>query len=749
MIKKLFLIVFCLCFVLNTVHAGTVEPVFKQLKDPNLDGEDEEPSTSSIAITPDGKKMFIMDNLGNGATDGYAIFIYDLTTAFDISTMDVTNRTIVNTTGLGDDLGFANGKKIIKFNNDGKKLFLFNDFSSQFHNLAIPYDVASISASTLIPDDGLNYKTAYSEADITSLNGVTFNNDGTKMYLNDGFKNTTDITQVNLSTPFDPSSGTFAFTLNTEDIPDLTANRFTFEIAFDDDGTRLYISEGLNNSTGIPTFIYVYKLSTPFELSSATYVGKSQIVGNGNNVSAVGWTFGNNGMKAYIGTEDANADGDDIIYEYDLTCPYGIVICEGEVATVVGAQAEIAKNVIYQNSSNIFKRFDWLRRNEERINLNNHNIKLNINNPILASLKNNLENSLKNKLEYSFTDIEYNQASLKVKKPSINNSNWSHWSHVDISFGRQGDKLSLKPKEIKTKGLMVGADKLVKNKIFGYAFRYGNDVVNVKSLTEEKLETHSYTLSIYGSIPLKNQSHLNALIGASFLSMDQLDKEVIRGNRNGKQIFTSMNYENESTYTKYDLIPFGKFELGITQFSEYTDFNPSGNSNDIHERLTFRTGNISTGLKFDSILYLDDKTLSRNGFIEYINDFTPDIDHYYKNNADNKTNKETVSAYSSHNIKGNIGFEYMRTDGSTFAINYERYQSLNTSGHIDSLLFKFGFIKKQNINFDAIYDPINNNNTEISYLRNLGNLNLKLKSNYSLFSKIPDYGANIELSGTF
>ena len=72
--------------------------------------------------------------------------------------------------------------------------------------------------------------------------------------------------QVNLSTPYDPSSGTFAFTLNTEDIPDLTANRFTMDIAFDDDGTRFYISEGINNGTGYATFMYVYKLSDPFEL---------------------------------------------------------------------------------------------------------------------------------------------------------------------------------------------------------------------------------------------------------------------------------------------------------------------------------------------------------------------------------------------------------------------------------------------------------------------------------------------------
>ena len=44
---------------------------------------------------------------------------------------------------------------------------------------------------------------------------------------------------------------------------------------------------------------------------------------------------------------------------------------------------------------------------------------------------------------------------------------------------------------------------------------------------------------------------------------------------------------------------------------------------------------------------------------------------------------------------------------------------------------------------------MNNNNTEISYLKEIGNFNLKLKSNYSLFSKIPDYGANLEIFGIF
>ena len=91
----------------------------------------------------------------------------------------------------------------------------------------------------------------------------------------------------------------------------------------------------------------------------------------------------------------------------------------------------------------------------------------------------------------------------------------------------------------------------------------------------------------------------------------------------------------------------------------------------------------------------------------------------------------------------------MRESGSTFAINYERYQSLDESGHTDSLLFKLGRINKQNTNFDVIYDPINNNKTKISYLKNFGNFRLKIHSNYILFSKIPDYGANLEISGIF
>ena len=726
-------------FIMMQAQAGIVEPVYKQLKDPNLDGADDEPSTVSIAITPDGKKMFVMDHLDTGATDGGAIFIYDLTTPFDITTMDVTNRTIVNTTGLGDNLGFGNGKKSIKFNNDGKKVFLFNEHgTAQFHNLSTPYDVASISASTIIADDGINYTDTFlGTHNNDSLKGASFNNDGTKMYLVNGRSGQTDITQVKLTTPFDPSTGVLEYVLDTDD----QVERYTMDMSFDDDGTRLYLTE--SGTSVAVNYMYVWKLSNPFELSSATYVDKWQILGNGNNISPYGWTFGNNGMKLYIGTEDASADGEDIIYEYDLTCPYGAVLCETETASVVGAQVEIAKNVIHQNTSTIFKRFEWLRRNENKTNLNSHNLKLNIYNPILASLTNELQSS--------FKDFKYTQASLKTEKPSNDKRKWSKWTHGDISFGRVGDKALIKPKEITTKGISFGADRLTKNNnFFGLAMRYGNDDVDIKSGTGDELNSQSLSFNVYGQLPVNSKSNLNALLGVSFLSIDQMISGTVTGERYGKQIYTALSYEEEQNYTRFDIIPYGKAELGITQLSEYTDFGTTATNNvETHEKLTFKTGNASAGFKFDRTLYMDESRISRNGFLEYVVDFTPDIDHQYKNHHDNVTVQNTIKRYSLNNIKGNIGFELFKKSGHTFALNYERFQSLDNSAHTDSLLFKFGRKKNENTNFNVIYDPLKNNNTEISYIKNYDNFNLKVKSNYAMYSKIPDYGAGIEFSATF
>ena len=72
--------------------------------------------------------------------------------------------------------------------------------------------------------------------------------------------------------------------------------------------------------------------------------------------------------------------------------------------------------------------------------------------------------------------------------------------------------------------------------------------------------------------------------------------------------------------------------------------------------------------------------------------------------------RKTIKKHSLHNIRGNIGFEYININGYTFAINYERFQSLSNSAYSDSLLFKLkGKKQVHQANFDVIYDPTNNN----------------------------------------
>ena len=728
------LILFLLVFQFTHLKAE-VKPTFVRSADTTNVNQ-----AIGVTLTPDGTRIHF-SQYGTSPV----ITQYDLSIPFNVSSIDTASIVTLNVnSGDSGDFLVSNRLEGHTFNSDGTKLYAIDMAGNMnVHSLSTPYDISNFSKDA---DDGVDWATfAAGEGGSDSArrsHGIRFNNDGTKMFLMD-VNGTVGIAEFNLSTPFLPGSASFgnffAITENSETIQDFD---------FDDDGTRMYVIESDEASTN--NKIYVYKLSTGFDTSTATFVGSVANVFSaaGADGSAGGMRFAKNGMKFYQVTWASTLKNK--VFEYDLSCPFGIVICEADVATAIGAQAEIAKNIIYQNSNTIFKRFDWLRRNEEKRNLNSHNIKLDINNPILASFKHKLENSLKHNLENSLNNNQFIHASLKDKNPFKNMRNWSHWSHVDISFGRVGEKGFIKPKDIRTRGIMFGADKLIDNKIFGLAFRYGNDDVKIDTGLGSKLDAQAYTLNMYGSLPLDGKSNLNTLIGASFLSIDQLVKNTVTGERYGRQIFTSMIYENENEYTRHNLTPFGKFEIGITQLSEYTDFGTSAtNSVDVHERLTFKTGNASGGFKFDDTVYLDNKTLNRNGFVEYIFDLTPDIDHFYKNHIDNTTVRKTIKKHSLHNIRGNIGFEYMNVNGYTFAINYERFQSLSNSAYSDSLLFKLGKKQVNQANFDVIYDPTNNNNTEISYLKNFGNFKLKIDSNYSLFSKIPDYGANLEISGTF
>ena len=706
------LIILFLFLTLNSAKAEVVSPTYVQSVASNVS------MPSGIALSPDGTKIFMSSYANSNLTQ------YSLTTAYEISTLDTSTSVTLNL-GAGSDALSTDANKVqgFSFNNDGTKVFAIDqDGKLNAHTLSTPYD---ISNATQDADDGLvwdNNSTIYStHGEDLEPHDITFNNDGTKMYLFDywGYE---VVVEYHLSTPFLTSSASLG---NVFDLDDVNV-KYLQDLRFDDDGTRMYL---IDSGTGHGAWnFYVYKLSTGFDTSTATYVGKlaNFFDASGGQGTPLGMHFSEDGMKLYQVTY--RGDSADKIHEYNLSCPYGIVICEIDATSSVGAQVDFAKNVIHHNTSTVFKRFEWIRRNKNNSNLDNHNVKLNIKNPILASLTNKLQASLGS------------HSSNKSK-------NWSYWSHGDISFGRAGDTDVFKPKEIRSSGLLFGADRRVdENKFFGAAIRVGKENVDIISSGGTSLDLESLTLNIYGT----NGTGFDALVGVSLLRVDQLLSKELTGERNGKQFFTSIRFKTRNSYGNLNVTPLAKIDYGVTEYSEYTDFGTSTNQNlDIYESHTFSTGGVEAGYIFDSIIEVDEGTLKPLGSLTYVGDWTPTTSYKYKNYSDFTTVTNEIERHSTNNIKGNIGIEAIFKNGTTFSVNYERLQKLNDSAHNDNIYFKFGHISAEDSEFAFNFNPMQNNQTNVNYKKTINGYDVVVSSNYNTNNHIPEYGANIEVSNTF
>ncbi len=328
------------------------------------------------------------------------------------------------------------------------------------------------------------------------------------------------------------------------------------------------------------------------------------------------------------------------------------------------------------------------------------------------------------------------------------------------------DKLGFEnAKNIRNEGITFGADrKFSDNKFFGWAVRYGNGRSNIAQ-TKQNIHMDALTLNLYGIMPKDKENYLNAVLGLSALKIDSLYLGKKSGQRYGKQLFTAIDFRTKNSYGKLNLTPTTKFSFGITKLGEYTDFLSdvidSPTQNIKYDKDTFVTGQFSSGFLFEADqITINDKTFQPMGGMEFYYDLSRDIDYNYSLVGSNQVNTDTIEgAYNRANLRTSLGFELIYPNGLTLSPLYEKTFALKGSNLNDVLLSK-GITERFIIkisrsketdgnNFALDFDPLNQNYANISFNKNLGNLNLKLNSNYSLFNKIPDYGANLEISGTF
>ena len=293
-------------------------------------------SQDSVVISSifnnDGTKIYM---LGTGSD---SVYQYSLSTAFDLSTTSYDNVSFSISSQGSSVLGIA-------FNSEGTKMFVAeadNDSVYQY-SLSTAFDLSTASYN--------NVSFSISSQDTTVV-GLTFNGDGTKMYITGsitgtvyqystgstlatatfdtstgnyfthtpsadaeyGFSNAGDVQTFQLEVT-GASSGYASvsdWSYDSKSFSLLSENSPPRGIAFNNDGTKMY---SCSSSTDT---VVEYILSTAFDISTASYNNVSFSLSSTATVSQ-GLEFNDVGTKMYV-----VGNSTDKIFEYDLSTAFDL-----------------------------------------------------------------------------------------------------------------------------------------------------------------------------------------------------------------------------------------------------------------------------------------------------------------------------------------------------------------------------------------------------------------------------------------
>lgn len=235
-----------------------------------------------VKFNNDGTKMFVLGRANDN------VYEYSVSTPFNVSSITLVRTLDISVVSSSQGDNAANG---IEFNTDGTKLFVLGQGQDLVNEYALTtgFDISTASFTRSLDISG--------QEDLPY--GVTFNNDGTKMYIT-GRRND-NVDEYVLTTGFDISTASHSQTFSVSD----QAERAS-AVRFNSDGTKMYVLEGGTTGEGHNT-IYQYTLTTAFDVSTASFADKQFSVVNEED-KARGFCFGDNGTQLYV----AGWRGDDV-----------------------------------------------------------------------------------------------------------------------------------------------------------------------------------------------------------------------------------------------------------------------------------------------------------------------------------------------------------------------------------------------------------------------------------------------------
>jgi hypothetical protein len=201
----------------------------------SVSGQDTNPA--GLDFNAAGTKMFVV---GFGSD---SVYQYSLSTPFSLSTASYDN---VSFSVAGQDAFPTN----IRLSDNGSAMFVVGGGGAIYqYSLSTPFNLSTASY------DSVSFSVSGQDASPT---GLDFNADGTKMFIIG--TGSDSVYQYSLSTPFNLSTASYdsvSFSVAGQEAS-------PFCVTFFGDGTKMFIL-GLNNR------VYEYSLSTPFNVSTASY----------------------------------------------------------------------------------------------------------------------------------------------------------------------------------------------------------------------------------------------------------------------------------------------------------------------------------------------------------------------------------------------------------------------------------------------------------------------------------------------
>jgi len=232
------------------------------------------------------------------SSDGTKMFVVGIS-GDDVNEYTLSSAFDVSTSTFVDSFSVAAqdlGPQGVTFNSDGTKMFVLGVGGPAIHEytLTAPFDV---STSTFVDSFSVS-------AEGTSPRSLAFSTDGTKMFVVDSGAGD-NINEYTLSTGFDISSTvTFVDSFSVAGQDASPAG-----IAFSSDGTKMFVAGDTGDD------INQYTLTAPFDVSTSTFVDSFSVAGHGTGPRGV--AFNSDGTKMFV----VDTIGDAII-EYTLTTPF-------------------------------------------------------------------------------------------------------------------------------------------------------------------------------------------------------------------------------------------------------------------------------------------------------------------------------------------------------------------------------------------------------------------------------------------